>query len=65
MCILIKCIFPKRADGLKKFEIDIGQLINTEETEEKLRQEKLAEDQEIEANKVNVLYFKFRFYDFS
>lgn len=40
-----------RADGLKKFEIDIGQLINTEETEEKLRQEKLAEDQEIEANK--------------
>lgn len=36
---------------MKKFEIDIGQLINTEETEEKHRNEKLEEEKEFEADK--------------
>ena len=41
----------KRAEGLKKFEIDIGQLINTEETEEKQKTEKMEGEKELEADK--------------
>ena len=48
----------KRNEGLKKFEIDIGQLVNHEENEEKMRSEKAIEEKELQANKVCVLMKK-------
>lgn len=40
-----------RSDGLKKFEIDIGQIVSNEESEEKIKKEKDDTEREIKLNK--------------
>ena len=50
-----KKLSVQRNEGLKKFEIDIGQLISNEEQEEKTRKEKALLTKEIETNKVGLI----------
>ena len=39
---------------MKKFEIDIGQLVSNEEVEEKVKKEKIQKSIEMEGDRVNV-----------
>ena len=44
-----------RIEGLKKFEIDIGQIVSNEEVEEKAKREKSVVEKENLANRVIIL----------
>jgi hypothetical protein len=46
-----------RNEGLKRFEIDIGQLVNSEEVEAKSKKEKKLKEDEYEKNKVFFIFF--------
>lgn len=54
---------------MKRFEIDIGQIISNEEADEKISQERQKLEKEVHFNKVlkilkNLKFFKFKFFLF-
>ena len=49
--ILLFLKFKQRNEGLRKFEVDIGQIVSNEEAEEKVRKDKSNLQKELESNK--------------